>query len=120
MKNNMTQLSIALALVLCLGLLIDPFMLWMPDMMEMTLLLCTTVLLCIWIGFVMREKARDERELMHRMHAGRIAYLSGVGVLTLALVVQGLAHTLDPWIAVALSVMVLAKLGAHFYADTHL
>lgn len=119
MKNNMMQIFIAGALVICLGLLIDPFMLWMPDMFEMSILLCATVLLCVWVGFIVREKADDEREVMHRMHAGRVAYLSGIGILTIALVVQGMAHTIDPWIAVALSVMVISKLVAHFYADKY-
>jgi hypothetical protein len=51
------------------------------------------------------------------MHAGRTAYLSGIAVLLLALIVQGFAHAIDPWIMLALGVMVVAKLGARLFFD---
>jgi hypothetical protein len=120
MKNNIAQIGVAAFLVFFLICLVDPFMLWMPGMLGMAVLLCASLLLIVWAGFVMREEARDEREAMHRMNAGRIAYLSGVGVLTVALFVQGImTHHIDPWIALALGVMVLAKLVAHLYADKY-
>lgn len=119
MENKTIQIVVACAVVVFLGLLTDPFMLWMPPMAGMVFLLCATVLLCVWGGFVMKEKAHDEREVVHRMHAGRTAYLSGIAILTVALVVQGLAHHIDPWIALALGVMVIAKLASHFYSDKY-
>jgi hypothetical protein len=119
MENKTIQLIVASAVIVFLGLLTDPFMLWMPPIAGMALLLCATVLLCVWGGFVMKEKAHDEREVVHRMYAGRTAYLLGIAVLTVALVVQGLAHHIDPWIALALGVMVIAKLGSHFYSDKY-
>ena len=67
----------------------------------------------------MREQAHDEREMAHRMHAGRAAYLSGIVVLTVALVVQGLGHHIDPWIALALGMMVVVKLISRLYSDTY-
>ena len=106
-------------LVLFLVLLVDPFMLWMPPMAAMGVLLATAVLLCIWAGFIMYEKVVDERESLHRMHAGRFAYLAGIAILTLALVVQGLSHHIDPWIALALGVMVTVKLGTRIFADIY-
>ena len=117
MKHNFTHMVTALLLVVLLVLLTDPFMLWMPALGAMALLLCATILVCVWAGFVMYEKAGDERETMHRMHAGRVAYLAGIAVLTLALVVQGLSHHIDPWIAGALGMMVLAKLIARIFFE---
>ncbi len=119
MKNKSVQLVVAFVLVVFLLLLTDPFMLWMPPVAGMVVLLCATVLLCVWGGFVMYETTHDEREVMHRMHAGRAAYVSGIAVLTIALIVQGLAHHIDPWIALALGVMVVTKLGSRFYSDTY-
>ena len=119
MENKSVQISVALALVVFLGLLTDPFMLWMPPMAGMALLLCATALLCVWGGFVMHEKAHDEREIIHRMYAGRSAYLSGIAVLTCALIVQGLVHHIDPWVALALGVMVVSKLVSRFYSDKY-
>ena len=119
MKNNLFHIVTAAALVIVLVLLTDPFMYWMPPMAAMGALLCAAVLLLLWSGFVMYENATDEREAMHRMNAGRVAYLSGVAVLTVALIVQGLSHQSDPWIAGALAVMVLSKLGARLFFENN-
>ena len=110
---------IAVILVVVLILLTDPFMNIMPPMAAMGALLCAAILLVMWSGFVMYESAADEREAMHRMNAGRVAYLSGVAVLTVALIVQGLSHQSDPWIAGALAIMVLSKLAARIFYDSH-
>jgi hypothetical protein len=87
--------------------------------MQLFALLGAAVVACVWVGFVMYEQAHDEREALHKMHAGRIAYLSGIAVLTVALMVQGFAHDIDPWISIALGVMVIAKLGARFYSEEY-
>ena len=105
----------------CLGVvlftLVDPFMYWMPTMTQMIALTLTATLLLVYGGFVAAEKAQDERELSHRMQAGRAAFLAGISVLTIALCVQGLRHAIDPWIPCALFSMVLAKLAARIYSD---
>jgi hypothetical protein len=117
MNSKSFHIVVALALVFFLLALGDFLPFWMPNMNEMLVLLIVTLLMLVWSGFVMYEKAVDEREVMLRMHAGRIAYLSGIGVLLLALIVQGFKHAIDPWIMLALAVMVVAKLGARLYLD---
>ena len=116
---NKTYLHIIVALVLAFFLLtladLVPF--WMPMMGEMTALLIVAVLMLVWAGFIMREKPADEREVVLTMKSGRVAYLSGLGVLLVALIVQGMAHSIDPWIAIALAVMVLAKLFTRLYLE---
>jgi hypothetical protein len=117
MNNKYLHISVALLLAFFLLALADLLPFWMPNMNEMIILLLITLLILVWGAFIMNEHATDEREVMLRMHAGRIAYLSGIGVLTLALILQGLAHTVDPWIPVTLGVMILTKLGARLYLD---
>lgn len=117
MKSKLVQVLVAVVIVFFLLALGDYLPFWMPNMNEMLVLLVVTLLMLTWASFVMFEKAVDEREVMLRMHAGRVAYLSGIGVLLLALIVQGFAHTIDPWIMLALGVMVVAKLGARLYLD---
>jgi putative flippase GtrA len=119
MNGNLPHIIVALLVVLFLVLLTDPFMYWMPPMAGMAALVLACVSLLVWAGFVTYESASDEREAMHRMNAGRVAYLAGVSVLTLALLVQGLAHAIDPWVALALGVMVIAKVGARIFYDSH-
>ena len=65
----------------------------------------------------MQEKTTDEREVALKLRSTRIAYLSGLGVLMAALVVQGLNHAIDPWIAVAVAVMVVVKLYTRLYLE---
>jgi len=118
--NNILSFSIVGVLAIVLFSLVDPFMYWMPSMVQMTALTIAAALLAAFAGFILREGAGDERETVLRMHAGRAAYLSGIAVLTIALVYQGFTHSIDPWIPLALATMVLAKLIARSSAErTH-
>lgn len=119
MNNDLSRILVAGILVVLLVSLCDPFMLLMPSALQMIALLAATVLAVVWAGFVVSEHSHDERELVHRMHAGHIAYLSGIAVLTLALLVQGFAHAIDPWILTTLGVMVVAKIAARLYAERY-
>lgn len=119
MANKIFHIGIAVILVALLTLLSDPFMLWMPARAQMIVLLGAAIFACVWAGFVMYERAYDEREMLHKMHAGRVAYLSGIAVLTLALIVQGFAHAIDPWVSAALGVMVVSKLVARLYSERY-
>lgn len=119
MTNKLFHILTAIILIGLLTLLSDPFMLWMPGFAQMMTLLGAAILACIWAGFVMYENTIDERDALHRMNAGRMAYLSGIAILTIALIVQGFAHDIDPWISIALGVMVLVKLTSRFYSDKY-
>jgi hypothetical protein len=118
MKNNYVHIAIAASFILLLVLLCDPFMVWMPAPAQMTVILAAAVLAALWSGFVMYERAHDERDSLHMMRAGRAAYLSGIFILTLALLVQGFEHDLDGWVLLALGAMVTAKLAVRLY-DEH-
>lgn len=118
MKSNTLHVCIGVVLAVLL-LLLSGLVPWMPPFATMMALLAATVLLLVFAGFVMRENGGDERERAHRMNAGRIAYLSGIGTLTVALVVQGLAHTIDPWVLIALGAMVCTKIAARLYSDRY-
>lgn len=117
MNKNYLHITVGLVLAFFLLTLADLVPFWMPMMGEMIALLIVSILMLTWAGFVMKEVAHDEREVLLKMKSGRIAYLSGLGVLMLALIVQGFAHAIDPWIAIALAVMVLAKLFARLYEE---
>ena len=117
MKNNLSHIIIAVVLIFIFLLLCNPYMFWMPEMVEMTALVIVAVLLVFWAGFIMRESGGDERDIVNRMHAGRIAYLSGIGTLVIALLVQGFSHSIDEWVLITLSVMIVSKLIVSIYAD---
>ena len=115
--NNFLPIAIVGLLGVLLFTLTDPFMYWMPSMVQMLALTIAAALLVIFSGFFIRERAGDEREVLHRMQAGRAAFLSGISILTIALVFQGLHHEIDAWIPMALIAMISAKLVARWYAE---
>ena len=117
MNKNYLHIIVASVLAFFLLALADLIPFWMPMMGEMIALLVVSVFMLIWVGFVMKEVAYDEREVVLKMKSGRIAYLSGLGILMVALIVQGFQHSIDPWVAVALAVMVLTKLIARIYEE---
>jgi hypothetical protein len=115
--NKIIHISVAVVLAFLLLVLADLVPFWMPMMGEMVALMLVVVLLVVWAGFVMQEQAHDEREVLLKMKSGRVAYLSGLATLLIALVVQGFAHAIDPWIAIVLAVMVVVKLVTRLYEE---
>lgn len=114
---NTLQTLLAGVLVVLLIAVTDPFMYWMPPAAGMLALVIAAGCIALFAGLVVRERGGDERDLANRSFAGRAAYLAGILVLTVALVVKGMNHTLDLWVPLALGVMIVAKVFAHRYAD---
>ena len=112
-----SSVLIAVALVILLALLTDPFMVWMPTPTQMIVVLVAAILSVVYSGFVLKEQAGDERDTLHRMLAGRAAFLTSVGVLTVALIVQAFEHAIDPWVPAALALTIIAKLLARAWAS---
>ncbi len=118
MKNNfILEIVTAAALLALATLILNPSHMWMPDAVLMGALLGLLVLFCLFAVFVVRERARDEREASHRMLAGRAAFLAGSLVLVAGIIVEGSTHHVDPWLVLALVGMVVAKLGMSIYSD---
>jgi hypothetical protein len=109
-------LAIAILIVLILVALMNPFMLWMPTMLQTTALVVVAALVIAYAGLVLAERGGDEREVAHRAAAGRAGFIVGIFVLTTALLVEGFEHAIDPWIATALSAMIVAKASARYFA----
>jgi len=80
MNNLRGEIILGGILVVLLVLFLNPFEIWMPDMATMTMVAMLLVAFGVFAAFVVKEKARDEREEIHRMRAGRIAFLSGAAV----------------------------------------
>jgi hypothetical protein len=117
MKNNLTivEFVFSLIIIVLLFFFINPFNLLMPPPY---LTMLTVLLILIFGGFavaVWREKARDEREGLHRMLAARFAFLSGAAFLVLSIIIQSLNHRLDPFLVYTLGVMILAKIIGQIY-----
>lgn len=120
MKNNLKETIVTVALIAIAILLLNPFHFWMPDMMVMCMLAIALGLFGTFASFILRENVVDERDGVHRTLAGRNAFLAGSGVLTLGIVVQGYGHAVDPWLVVALIVMVVVKMATRVWSDKNL
>lgn len=120
MRNNLLETLVAVSLVALAVLLLNPFHFWMPDMMVFGMLALTLGLFGVFASFILREQAADERDGMHRTLAGRNAFLVGAGVLTLAIVIQGYTHTVDPWLVITLVAMIIAKVLTRVWSDRNL
>lgn len=120
MKNNLKETIVTISLIAIAVLLLNPFHFWMPDMMVICMLAIALGLFGIFASFILRETVIDEREGQHRTLAGRNAFLAGSGILTLGIVMQGYTHTVDPWLVVALIVMIVVKIGTRIWSDRNL
>lgn len=120
MKNNVIEKVVAVALIGIAVLLLNPFHFWMPDMMVIGMLAGALVLFGVFASFILREDSHDERDDYHRTLAGRNAFLAGSAVLIMGIVVQGYSHAVDPWLVVALTVMVVVKIATRIWSDKNL
>ena len=116
MKNNFLQeILVSVALVVLLVFMLNPFDFWMPSTLLMMLIAVFVAIFGSLVSFIWRENSKDEREILHKSIAGRAAFLAGASVLVVGIVVQSFSHTLDPWLAIALGVMILAKIAGLAY-----
>lgn len=117
MRNKIfiTEFIISIVLLVLAVLLLNPFKWFMPSSMVMTIIVGLAVAFILFSTFIWKEKARDERELLHRTASGRIAFLSGVLVLVIGVIVEGLKHEVDIWLVLALTVMIMAKVITSIY-----
>jgi hypothetical protein len=112
MKNDSTMKEpiIAIILIILLVLFLNPFHLLMPPPFLSMLIIFLIVVFGIFIAIIWKENARDERERLHRMLAGRYAFLAGSTILVIGIILQSLQHHIDHWLIFALVVMILVKL----------
>ena len=117
MKNNFLQeIIISSTLIILLILFLNPFNFWMPSILLMMMVLGLVVMFGMFASFIWRENSRDEREGLHKMMAGRIAFLAGTASLVIGIIVQSFRHELDFWLVFTLGVMVLAKIVGLIYS----
>ena len=109
------EFAISTLLVGLVFILINPTKLWMPQPVHMLLLAGVTVCFMVFAGLIWYEKAKDEREIVLRDKAGRAGYLGGLGILMVGFVVQSFHHQSDPWLTVALLVMILSKVLSQIF-----
>jgi hypothetical protein len=111
MLSNLGEIVVSLAFIVLLALKLDPLDLLMPNKVQMSILALLVAAAGLYAGILFRQKARDEREALHLYRASRFAYVAGVALLVLGIVVQSFrGGGTDPWLFYILAGMVLVKL----------
>ncbi len=110
----------AVIFLVLLGILFNPWNIFMPTYIEMMIMVALVALFGVFASLIWREKGGDERERLHSMFADRVAFLSGSGILLIAIVLEAWMHELNPWILATLAVMVVAKVAGLLYTKTKL
>ena len=119
MKDKLfNEISFSIILIVLSVLFLDPFMLWMPTELVYMLVGGVIIVFSVFAGFIWREREQDERAEFHKILAGRIGYLLGLGILVIGIVWQTIASHPDPWLVAALVGMVLGKLVGLYYGRT--
>jgi len=116
-RKFVTEVLIAFVLVVILLSFVNGPHLLMPMTSETMLVVILAVFFTLFSALVWREDARDERERLHRLQAGRISYLAGTTILALGVIYQSFTHEIDPWLVGALIVMVLSKIFSRIYSQ---
>ncbi len=119
MKNNyfISEILISLTLLLILIFCLNPFGILMPPPLVSMLVISLLLFVGIFASFIWKERSGDERENYHKLLAGHLAFLTGVGLLGIAIAFQELNHTLDPWLVYILIAMLLAKIIGRIYSQ---
>lgn len=116
-KSTYIQIASAVLVLILSALLLNPFHLWMPGMAQMAMLGCLLVAFAVLSIYLLQEHAGDEREVAHRMLAGRIAFFTGSLVLVIGIAVESIHGTPNTWLVLALAGMIIGKVFARFYSD---
>ncbi len=116
-KAILLELIVAVALIGLLVLFVSPIDLLMPMTTSAMSILLVAVLFLIFSSLVFREKARDERENILKMNAGRISFLTGSVIAVVGILYQSASHNIDPWLVYTLIGMILAKTAVRLYSS---
>jgi|SRR5581483_5575945 len=111
MKNSfLGEILISLILIALLILFLNPLQLAMPGSMHTAMVPLLIILFIIFSAILWKEAPGDERQQLHKFIASRFAYFAAISTLTLAIIVESLQRKLDPWIIIAICVLLLAKI----------
>ena len=118
MKNKFIGELILSAVLICLLLFfLKPVLVFLPLPMHPFMIPLLVILFIIFAGMLWKERPSDEREQLHTFIASRFAYFASVAIL-----ISRNYHTtpyaqgaIDPWLIIAICVMLLAKILGFLY-----
>jgi len=114
MKNSL-EVIIAILILSILWTFLNPMDLFMPDSTNTMLTLALIITFLVFVALIWREKASDERDLLHIQKSSRISYFIGTTILVIGVVIQATRHQIDPWLLYSLSAIVITKVISRIF-----
>ena len=116
MTNTIKEMGIAGLLAVLVATLTYANEAWMPDMTTMLFLLSIVAVFGIFTVYIWKERSGDEREQFIRTLGSRVAFLATGSVLLLGIIIETLTSYMpNPWLGLALVVLVAAKIIGQAY-----
>jgi len=120
MKRTPIEIVLTFIILALLVFFINPFMVWMPTAVHYMIAGGLIVSVALFAGLFWRGDPKDEREELHRYVAARFAYIAGVLVLAVGIIIESFVREPDIWLVIALGAMIVTKLVGHFYSERSL
>ncbi len=116
-KIFLGEAIISAALIIILLFFINPLNLLMPVQMHPFMVPTLILIFVIFSALIWGEAPGDERENLHKFIASRFAYFAGVLTLIIGIVSQSFKSEIDPFLIIAVCVMLLAKILGLVYGN---
>ncbi len=118
LKTYWQELVLSLALIVVIIGFLPPLQSWwMTSSFMPSVLFLLAIIFILFSIFIWKERAFDERELAHRNFASRLGYLTGSSVLVIGIIYETLNHRFDPWLVLALIIMIAVKVATRVYSS---
>jgi len=114
-KNFLVEIIISAALIIILLFFINPLGLLIPMQMHPFMVPFLILIFVVFSALLWGEAPGDERESLHKFIASRFAYFAGVLALIIGIVSQSFKSEIDPFLIIAICVMLLAKILGLIY-----
>lgn len=116
-KPPIKEFILSIALIVLLIVLLNPFNFLMSDAVLMLTVALFVIAVGLIAGLALNERPRDERENVLVHTSARVGYISGIVILSLAIIIESLQHDLDFWLPLVFVIMILSKLIGRIYQE---
>ena len=115
--NKVTEslISAFVVLILIAFLIHEPLL--MPMGVQMLMIVAASILFLALVAFLFKEEARDEREKLHKLAAGRFSFIVGSSFLLFGIGLGVLKHDIDPFLPITLVAMIISKVIYRRYSE---
>lgn len=110
-----TVISALVVVVLIAFLIHEPLL--MPMGVQMFMIVVASILFLALVAFLYKEEARDEREKMHKLAAGRFSFIIGSSFLLAGIGFGIFKHNIDPFLPATLVAMIISKVAYRRYSE---